>query len=519
MKKILVPVMIFILFSFTMSCDKKEKNTENSFRIISSFENKDLEYIFTDFAKQQKIDIKIDYDDTINIASNILNMKSANYDACFLTNSIWFSLVNNKSLIKYSKPTSITPVVFGIKKTKAEELDLISKDVYLKDIINIIKDNKLKFIIPSVTQTDSGASAYLSFLNSLSGNPEVLTMNNVKDENVKASMISLFSGVERTSGSTEYLSQMIQDDNYNALIDYESSIININKELIENGKDPLYMLYPKDGVALSDSPFAYIDNGDKKKEDVFNKLQSYLLSLEIQDKITSSGRRAGYGGLVDENYSNIFNSDYGIKRDEYLNAIKYPNIDIIKEALNVYQFEFKKPTFTVFCLDFSGSMLEYGYDDLMNAMKLVLDEQEASNYFIQFSDQDKVILIPFNNDVISFYSGSTSELLNDILNTTAGGGTNMYLALDKAIETVKNVDNDEYNVSIVLMTDGMSLEDDKSYVLNKYKNINKDIPIFSILFGDADRSQLEEIATLSKALVLDSKDDLINAFKTIRAYN
>ncbi len=521
MRNRVIPVIIFILLicNFTISCNNKENDDENSFRIICSYENKDLENILMDFSKKEKVKLKLDYDDTINIANNVLNMKSSDYDACFLTNSIWFSFVNNKNLIKYSKPTSITPVVFGIKKSKAQEIGFLNKDIYLSDIINAIKENKLKFLIPSVTQTDSGASAYLSFLNNLSGSPEVLSKENIEDENVKSSLISLFAGVERTSGSTEFLGQMIIDDKYNALIAYESSIININKELIKNEKDPLYMLYPKDGVALSDSPFAYVDNGNKKKEDIFKKLQSYLVSQEIQEKIILSGRRAGYGGLIDEKYKDLFDSNYGINRDVYLNAIKYPSIDVIKEALNIYQFEFKKPTYTIFCLDFSGSMLEHGYNDLMNAMKLILDEKEASNYFIQFSDQDKVVLIPFNSDVISVYNGNPDDLLNDILNTSAGGGTDMYVAINDAMDSIRDVDNDKYNISIVLMTDGMSIENNKSYVIKKYKDMNKDIPIYSIIFGNADKSQLDELARLSNALVLDSKDNLINAFKTIRGYN
>lgn len=520
MKKKFISILLLtmILLNFFVSCGKDD-DSENTFNIISSFENKDLESIFMDFSKKERFNIKIDYDDTINIASNILNTKSKDYDGIFLTNSIWFSMVENKSLIKNSKPTSITPVVFGIKKQKAEELGFVDKDVYLNDVIKVIKDNKLKFLIPSVTQTDSGASSYLSFLNNLSGSPEVLTEQNIEDENVKNALISLFSGVERTSGSTEFLGEMIQDDKYNALINYESSIININKELIKNKKDPLYMLYPKDGVALSDSPFAYIDNGNNKKEEFFKKLQNYLLSKEIQDKITLTGRRANYGGLIDDKYKDIFNSEFGTHGNEYLNAIKYPSMDVIEEALNIYQFEFKKPSFTVFCLDFSGSMVEHGYEDLMDAMKLILDEKNASKYFIQFSKEDEVCLIPFSSYVLNIYKGETSSLLSDILNTQPGGGTNMYLALNEALDAIEGVDSLKYNVSIVLMTDGMSSENHKNAFIRKYEGINNTIPIYSIMFGDADKSQLDEIAKLSSALVLNSEDDLIRAFKTVRGYN
>ena len=42
----------------------------------------------------------------------------------------------------------------------------------------------------------------------------------------------------------------------------------------------------KTGVSISDSPFAYIDKSNDKKEEQFEKLQKYILQrIEINDKI------------------------------------------------------------------------------------------------------------------------------------------------------------------------------------------------------------------------------------------
>ena len=195
------------------------------------------------------------------------------YDAVWASNSIWLYMLNDNISMKNAKSTSINPVVFGITKSKAESLGWTSKDVYMKDILEAIKGGKLKFNMPSVTQTNTGATAYLGFLTTLAGNPEVLTSEYLNKENLEKDLVSLFSGVERSSGSDEFLEDMFLNGTYEAVVTYETSLININKKLTAKGKEPLFLIYTKDGVSISDEPFAYIDHKDKNKLETFTKLQ------------------------------------------------------------------------------------------------------------------------------------------------------------------------------------------------------------------------------------------------------
>ena len=69
------------------------------------------------------------------------------------------------------------------------------------------------------------------------------------------------------------------------------------------------------------------------------------------------------------------------------------------------------------------------------------------------------------------------------------------------------------------MTDGESNYNRLNQLQSVYKQINKDIPIFSIMFGSADETQLEDIATLTNAKVFDGRTNLLEAFKQVRGYN
>lgn len=117
-------------------------NTDNIFKIISSTENIDIEPILLDFAQENNIALEIEYSGTIDIMEQLNS--GAEYDAVWTSNSIWMYMLNDNVSTSDSKSTSINPVVFGITKSKAEELDLIGKEIYTKDIVNLIKERKIK---------------------------------------------------------------------------------------------------------------------------------------------------------------------------------------------------------------------------------------------------------------------------------------------------------------------------------------------------------------------------------------
>ena len=333
----------------------------------------------------------------------------------------------------------------------------------------------------------------------------------------------MFSGVTRSSGSEEFLEEMFLNGDYEAVVTYETSIININKKLEQEGEEPLYIVYAKDGVSISDSPLAYIDNSESGKLEIFTKIQNYILSDEGQNELLKTGRRVWYGGVNEQADKTIFNPDWGINTSKYLVPIKYPSTAVIKKALGLYQTELRKPITTVFCLDYSGSMSGDGNKQLVDAMKYILTEEEAGKNLLQFSSKDRISVIAFDDQIMNIWSTEngveTNELINSIEKQKLGGATNIYLAASKALQILDKEDLDKYNASIILMTDGESNRGSINDLRNIYRSLGKDIPIYSIMFGSASSYQLEDIATLTNAKVFDGRTNLLEAFKQVRAYN
>ena len=527
---VIVLVMIIIMQLIPSSFPEDVANEINgvqtgfskeTFKILSSTENKDLEEIVKNHADSKGIKVSIDYAGTLEIMEKLNNKEE--YDAVWISNSIWLYMLDSSVSVSNAKSTSINPVVFGITKNKAEELGLIDNEVYTKDILQLIKDKKLKFSMSNPTQTNAGATAYLGFLTTLAGNPEVLREEYLKNDELKSELKAFFSGVERSSGSDEFLEDMFINGSYEAVITYESSIIKINQRLKKAGKDPLYAIYTVDGVSISDSPFAYIDNGNSQKAEIFNELQSFILSDEGQNLLAKQGRRTWYGGVNENADKTIFNPEWGIDTTKYIVPVKYPSTSVIKTALNLYQSELRKPVHTVFCLDYSGSMNGSGYNELVSAMEYVLDEKKASENLLQFSENDKITVIPFSSKVLDVWnvdSGTESQkLLEKIKKQSPTGATNIYDTSIKALSILKDENIEKYNLSIILMTDGQSNVGEYSNLEKEYKNLKMDIPIYSITFGDANEEQLDKIAELTNAKVFDGKTDLLKAFKQVRGYN
>ena len=494
---------------------------DQTLRIVSGSENKELEPILEEYADEEDIRIEMSYKGSLDIM-RLLEEEDISYDAVWPASSLWLTVGDIDHRIKHAESISITPVVFGIRRGLAEELGFVGREVSVRDILSAIEAGKLKFCMTSATQSNSGASAYIGFLYALLGNPEMITMEDLQSEELKTQVRELLYGVDRSSGSSDWLKDMFLEGDFDAMVNYECLMIQTNEVLEDRGEEPLYVVYPYDGLSLADSPLGYVDQGEEEKEELFLGLQEYLLSEETQDAIQRTGRRTGYTGISERNRE-IFREEWGLQPDRVLSPIRMPETEVLFECLNLYQTELRKPSLSVYCLDYSGSMSGRGNRQLVEAMEQLLIQENAAKNFLQASQDEVNILIPFNSEPIDVFmaAGNGSEmegLYERVEEQTPGGGTNMYSAIVEGLDLLYSFDLSDYTPAIILLTDGQSggsIDDIEPY----YSDLGVSIPIFSIMFGDADESQLEELAEYSNARVFDGRENLTEAFRSVKGYN
>lgn len=505
--------------------------------IASGSENKEAADAIQHAVDSAGVAVEMHYMGSLDIM-NALRSGADGYDAVWPASSMWISMGDTGHIVRNAQSTSTTPVVFGVRRSKAQELGWASSDgsaqsVSTSDIIDAVSAGSLSFSMTSATQSNSGASAYLAFLTALAGTNAALTDADLSDTATTGRVKDLLLGVDRSSGSSDWLKDMMveQPDAHDAMVNYESMVIAADKELEAKGAEPLIAIYPSDGIAVSDSPLGYVDRGQGDGTlDAFKSFQSALADDEATLALERAGRRCGLGGKVknasDEQVAQAFRADWGISTDaDALRTIALPDAAVVTHALDLYQRQLRKPSYTVWVVDYSGSMNSGGgKTGVVAGLQAALDPAKAAEAMIEPADGDVNVFIPFSDapgPAITAEGTDTVALLQAAEDTKADGGTDIYRALEEALTyTAGAVQEGGFTVAIVLMTDGQSKKTDQASFSTKYSSEGENVPIFPIMFGQADSSQLDGLATMSNGKVFDGREgDLADVFRQVKGYN
>ena len=494
------------------------------FHIVAGSEQKSLEPLVQGFCKRQHVKCQIDYKGSLDIGLMLAGDTPPEVDAVWPASSLWIELYDTRRRVKDLKSIDTTPVILGVRTSKARELGWIGKPVRMDDILQAVQAGKLSFLMTSATQSNSGAAAYLAMLAAAFGDGSRLDPAALDDQAARAKVKALLKGVARSSGSSGWLKDLYLETAqagkpYDAMWNYEAVLKETNDALRQNGGELLYAVYPAEGAAYADAPLGYVERGqDKKTRAFFDALQIYLLSAEAQARIAADGRRTAPGMAAPARPE----PDWNFDPSRVVPSVALPEPAVISRALTLYQEVLRRPSLTALCLDFSGSMQGQGEEQLKTAMRTLFDPAEASRALIQWSPADRIIVIPFDSSPRQTLTGdgspaSQARLLSAIEAESSDGGTDMYACADAAFAAMQPYLDKGYLPAVVLMTDGES--DNAEGFDIAWRQGGHELPVFGVTFGDADKDQLETVAKLTRARVFDGGKNLTEAFRSARGYN
>src|SRR5262249_48692773 len=136
----------------------------------------------------------------------------------------------------------------------------------------------------------------------------------------------------------------------------------------------------------------------------------------------------------------VWNPAWGINTTQVLSPFPVPDAPVLREALNLYQTTFRKPSITVWVLDMSGSMGQNGGDpQLKEGMRTVLESDISRQHMLMTGPKDITVIIPFDEmprnaghvgewTVQGNDPGKLRDLLRRIADESPGGGTATYEA-------------------------------------------------------------------------------------------
>ena len=497
----------------------------NAFTILAGSELKDVDaQLGEEIRKATGLDVRFKYAGTLD-AIDRLNAGES-FDAVWVSHGKYLAMNPElKSRIAAQEKIMLSPVILGVKRSKAEALGWDRQDPTWKDIADAAGAGTFTFGMTNPTASNTGFTALIGIAAALASNPDALTEADVANPALK----TFFQGQRMTAGSSGWLADAYAADasKVDGIINYESVILSLNA----NGKlgEPLVPVYPREGIITADYPLMLL-NGAKRAE--YERLVAYLRSAAFQTRLSAATLRRPV---------NAESAPAPAIPKRTLIELPFPGQpQIINALLDAFLADVRVPSTSRYVLDLSGSMNEEGrIDQLKTAMDTLAggDPGTLGNRYARFQNRERIGLIPFSNEpmpTLAFDMGTTSAeneaTLAAIKAAVAGmqpdGGTAIYDSVQRAMSELaleKRTGDAPRYYTIVLMTDGENTQGMSLRELLRWRESQseavKSIRVFPIVFGNADAEQMKALAEATGGKAFDAKaGSLAMVFKDIRGY-
>ena len=252
--------------------------------VLAGSELKDMEPLLPRIQAATGVMLQMHYSGTLDAVEKLQAGEA--YDLAWLSSNRYALLTPGvKERIHASERIMITPVVLGLKASKARELGWTDNpNVTWKDIADAAGQGRFTFGMTSPSSSNTGFSGLLGLAAALSGKGDALE---AKDVDAKG-LAAFFRAQRLASGSSGWLADAYvkEQDRIDGMINYANVLLAMNRsgEL----REPLALIYPKEGILSADYPLMLLD---ASKRAAYDKVVSYLRSTEVQKTILDTTLR------------------------------------------------------------------------------------------------------------------------------------------------------------------------------------------------------------------------------------
>ncbi|MCF1596180.1 substrate-binding and vWA domain-containing protein [Streptomyces muensis] len=476
-------------------------------RVLASSELSDMTPVLDRIADDTGIKVRPTYMGTLDAVELLAKGRAdGQYDALWLSSNDYLRLRPEAAKKVVSEtPVMSSPVAIGVKATTLATLGWKPDDVTWSQIEQAVRDGRLTYGMTDPARSNSGFATLVSVASALSGAESALTDRDV--DKATPRLKEFFKGQKLTSGSSGWLATAYERrGNVDALLNYESVL---------KGIPGLTVIRPKDGVVTADYPLSSLASTDATTRDDVRRVTEALRTEDVQRLITERTHRRPVVASVPP----ASGLDPARRRE-----LPFPGSRSVADGLlDSYENELRRPSRTVYVLDTSGSM----EGDRLEQLKQALTDLTGD-----FREREEVTLMPFGSDVKGVRThvvepadprSGLDGIRKDTEALSAEGDTAIFTSLEKAYDHLGAGRSQDTFTSIVLMTDGENTAGAEAADFDSFyaglDRERRETPVFPILFGDSDRSELEHIAELTGGRLFDAQEgSLDGAFEEIRGY-
>jgi Ca-activated chloride channel family protein len=524
MKNRLAEGVAAVALALLSSCARpSQAPPANAFTVLAGSELKDVEtQLKGDIRKATGIDLSFTYSGTLDAIDRIA--AGEQFDALWVSHGKYLAMNGAlKGRIVAQEKTMLSPVLLGLKSSKAHALGWDAGEPTWKEIADAAKAGKFTFGMTNPTSSNTGLTATIGLAAALAKNPDALTEADLKNPQ----LADFFKGQTLTSGSSGWLAESYERDQskVDGIINYESVLLALNAggKLVE----PLTLVYPKEGIITADYPLMLLTS--TKRAD-YDSLIAYLRGKEFQTKMSAQTLRRPVN-------ADAMTAAAIPKRT--LIELPFPGqASLIDALLDNFLSDVRIPSVSRYVLDLSGSMEGARISGLKEAMLMLASNAPVgAQRYARFQNREEIGIITFSAEPAPtrlFAMGSTpeqnaktragiAEFINPLF---ANDATAIYSSVQQALSELaqaRSRSNDPRYYTVVLMTDGENNRGlDAAQFRAWYKAQGervRGIPVFPILFGEGSPRQLNDLADLTGGKLFDSRSKSLAAvFKEIRGY-
>lgn len=475
--------------------------------VLAGSEVQDMQPILDDAEEELGITVELTYAGTLDGTEAVM-AGDADCDATWFPSNAYMSLFDQKAAL-VSQETSImrTPVVLGVRAERAAELGWDDKSPTWAEVVDAAASGAFSYGMSSPVSSNSGFSALVELATALSGTGAAITADDVTA--VAADLSRFAQGQKLTSGSSGWLMEAYDKDSsaVDGVFNYESLVL----------QDPgLVEVIPQDGVITADYPLTLFAGRGEKVEAAYRALVDYLRRDDVQRRIADETFRRTDATTADDAVAAF--------------EIPFPNrLETVRALLSSWVSDVRKPANMVFQIDTSGSMEGARLDALKAALVSLTDTgADGTTSFLTFQPRETVHFVEFASEVKSekdlevAADGDLSEVRSYVEGLSTAGNTAIYGTLQRSLELAAQSRSDDNVTSVVLFSDGENTDYPSLAEFSSWYEATPEvqgIPVYAILFGEASRAEMEQLAQLTGGRVFDAENgDLTAAFKEIRGY-
>lgn len=470
-------ILAVVVLLLGLAACTAEQPPQVRLRMLASPELADLGPVLTELKQDTGIELVVEHRGTVEASRSL-----AGFDVAWLSTDRFLRLRDAAPAL--STGIMLSPVVLGVRPGKRA---VLGERPTWADVADRAAVGEFRFGMADPRVSGGGMAALIGVATAAAGTGAALRTEDVSCDRVQGFLTG------RAFSAADPIAEFVRSD-VDGVVAHESELLALNASGQLNA--PLEIVYPRDGIVLSDYPLMLVEPQHRA---AYDRIVEWLRSPAAQKMISERTFRRPVDPAAPR--AEQLRADIGT-------ALYFPNSQEVVDRLLVFHDRAGEGRQVIFVLDYSTSM--------RGARIAALREAFASlNGFDRFYVGETVTIIRFAGSVLEERSITVrgrqdlDALLAVVSSDDLRDNTAIWAALDHALRLARG------ETSVVLMTDG---ENNAGPSVDEFLRIGRgEVPVYPIRFGEADRAELDRVAQASGGRLVEAgAKSLLEAVREIR---